>query len=389
MLDLATHLASHAQVFVLAPATPTTDGREHWGEVTVIRHRYFIPRSAQRLTSGEGILATMGAVPLARVQLPWLVAAQSAAILRVIRSERIDAVNSHWLVPQGLNVAIWKRSLGVAHVATAHAADVAFLQRSLVGKRLARYIMARTDLFLPVSSYFGRVMEDLVGHELEYRVVPMGVSDSMFRPQVSGAAVRHRHLAEGEKLILFVGKLIPKKGVFYLLEAVAALRRQGRRARLLLVGGGPLEEQVRRRRADLGLDDSVELLGWVHNTELPRYYAAADVVCVPSIHDARGETEGMPVVVQEALASEAVVVATTVSGIPDVIRHGREGLLVPPADTPALTAALEAALAMPAEARQAMGEAARARALESTWARVAERYMEALGEASWRSAQRR
>ncbi|NVB83372.1 MAG: glycosyltransferase [Kofleriaceae bacterium] len=363
----------HCNVVVLAPSSPGALDEERWGEVTVVRHRYFAPKSAQRLTGGEGVLASLRGDPLTRLQAPLLVGSQLAAIPRLLRRYAIDIVNSHWLVPQGLNAALVRTATRTPHVATAHAADVALLQRARLGRHLARFILDRTDMFLPVSSYLARSVDALVGHRVRHRVVPMGVSAERFQPKPPDPASR---------MILFVGKLVPKKGLRYLLEAVALLVERGVRAHLVIVGGGPLEPDVRADVTRLGLDATVELAGWVKNTELPAVYARAAVVCVPSIIDERGETEGMPVVVQEALASGRVVVASEVSGIPDVIDDGRNGFLVPPRDPAALAAALERALLISPQVRAAVGSAARETALSHTWERVAERYAEVFDEVS-------
>lgn len=361
----------HCNIVVLAPSSPGALDEERWDDVTVVRHRYFAPRSAQRLTGGEGVLASLRGDPLTRLQAPLLVGSQLAAIPRLVRRYAIDIVNSHWLVPQGLNAALVRTAMRIPHVATAHAADVALLQRAPLGRHLARFILDRTDMFLPVSSYLARSIDALVGRRVRHRVVPMGVSAERFQPKPHDPASR---------MILFVGKLVPKKGVRYLLEALALLVERGVRANLVIVGGGPLEHEVRADVARLGLESIIELAGWVKNTELPAYYARAAVVCVPSIVDERGETEGMPVVVQEALASGRVVVASEVSGIPDIIDDGRNGFLVPPRDPAALAAALERALSISPQVRAALGSAARDTALDHTWERVAERYAEAFDE---------
>lgn len=373
MFDLSRHLVRHCNVVVLAPSSPGALDEERWGEVTVVRHRYFAPKSAQRLTGGEGVLASLRGDPITRLQAPLLVGSQLAAIPRLLRRYSIDIVNSHWLVPQGLNAAVVRMATRTPHVATAHAADVALLQRVRFGAQLARFILDRTDVFLPVSSYLARSVEALVGRSVRHRVVPMGVSAERFQPRLHDPASR---------TILFVGKLVPKKGLRYLLEALALLVERGVRANVVIVGGGPLEPEVRADITRLGLESTVELAGWVKNTELPAFYARAAVVCVPSIIDDRGETEGMPVVVQEALASGRVVVASDVSGIPDVITDGRNGFLVPPRDPAALAAALERALSISPQARAGIGSAARDTALDHTWDRVAERYAEVFDEVS-------
>lgn len=383
VLDLARHLAEHVRVTVLAPGAPGAPERERWDDVLVVRHPYFLPRRRQVLTAGEGILANVRESRLARFQLPLLVASQWAALPRVVRRESVDVVNAHWIVPQGFNAALWRRRLGFAHVVTAHAADVAYLRRSSFGTPLSRFILDRADHFLPVSSVLASQVQDLVGRPLRHRVVPMGVSPERFKPTAEAAGLGSR---SDERVVLFVGKLVPKKGVEVLLDAVASLRRRAVSVRAVLVGGGPLEAPLRARVRELGIGEAVEMLGWRPNEELPGFYAAADVVCVPSVEDERGETEGMPVVVQEALAAGSLLVASEIAGIPDVVRDGRNGFLVPPGDPEALAEVLGRALGLAGERRRAVCARARDTALDHTWDRVAERYLEAFGEARGRTS---
>lgn len=379
VLDLARHLSAHLRVMVLAPAAPETELRETWDGVTVIRFRYFAPARLQMVTGGEGMLATVRGSILARLQLPLLMAAQWAAIPRIVRRERIDLVNSHWIVPQGLNGALWRRRLALPHVVTAHAADVAFLGRFAGGRMMARFIFDRTDLFLPVSRDLATRTEALVGRAIPHRVIPMGASAGLFQP--TGPSVELRRSPE-ERTVLFVGKLVPKKGVCVLLEALGRLRMTDVAVRLVLVGGGPLEGQVQAQITRLGLNAVVDRVGWVKNDQLPEWYRGADAVCIPSTRDEHGETEGTPVVLQEALASGAVVVASNLSGIPEVIRDGVNGWLAPPGNAEELARVLYRAVSMSGPDRTRMQQAGRETALGHTWERVAERYMDSFREAA-------
>lgn len=384
VLDLALHLAAHAKVFVLAPAGPRTAARETWDDVTVLRYRYFAPARLQRLAAGEGMVATMRASRLARLQAPMLVAAQWRALPGIVRREGIDLINAHWIVPQGVTAASWRNRLKVPVVVTAHGADVAWLDRAPQGKRIARYVFDRADGFIADSQYLATRTEEIVGRAIPHAAIPMGVATSIFRPGAPPGTPATPPSATA-RTVLFVGKLVPKKGISVLVDAVRRLRDERSDVRLLLIGGGPLEAEIRAQVERLGLNDVVELVGWVKNDELPSHYRAAAVVCVPSIQDAHGETEGTPVVLQEAMASGALVVASRSSGITDVIRDGVNGWSVPSGDAPALAAAISGALALDEPARERIRAAARETAGGHSWERVATRFLETFAESAARA----
>ncbi|HRQ78811.1 MAG TPA: glycosyltransferase [Gemmatimonadaceae bacterium] len=372
MLDLAQHLTAHCRVTVLAPAGPRTQPWERWGDVRVRRFPYFYPAQAQSLASGEGMVATMRASWRAKLQAPFFVASQWAMLPDLVRDEGIDLINPHWIVPQGFTAALWRRTLGVPMVVTAHGADVAWLERSVWGRAVARRVFSVADGLAPVSVDLAARIAQRLGRQIHTAVIPMGVTLTD-RPSVDSpsAALGPRGTVP---TILFVGKLVPKKGVDVLLEAVALLHRRERPVRLAIVGGGPLESALRARVHSLGIASHTEFVGWVHNARLSRYYAAADAVCLPSIRDASGETEGTPVVLLEALASGAIIVASRTGGIADVIRDGENGWLASPGDASALVDGLERALGLTASARERVRAAARATANDHRWERVAERY---------------
>jgi glycosyltransferase involved in cell wall biosynthesis len=366
------------EVVVLAPAAPGIPCRARVGDVTVVRYRYFLPERLQRLSTGEGIVSTMERSLLARAQAPLLVGAQWAVLRHIVRTERIDVVNAHWLVPQGLVAASWRRGRSPPLVVTAHGGDVALLGRLRAGASLLRFILDRTDVFLPVSRALGARVEELVGRPVARQVIPMGVSPSLFEPRGDVTPLR-RH--EGERVVVFVGKLGPTKGVRVLLEAVAMLRARGNAARLAIFGRGVLEAEIRARAHALGLSDAVDMRGWVENRALPGVYRGADVVCLPSVRDARGETEGTPVVLLEALAVGALVVASEIAGIPDIVRDGVSARLVAPGDARALCLALEQTLNLASAERAKRAAAARDAALSHSWEQVAIRYLRAFEEA--------
>jgi glycosyltransferase involved in cell wall biosynthesis len=166
--------------------------------------------------------------------------------------------------------------------------------------------------------------------------------------------------SQGKLRVLAVGRLVPKKGFDVLLEACVLLEAEGAEVELQLVGedgeqGGELRELARR----LELDSRVRFQGPLGQTQLFEAYRSASVLCAPSRVLADGDRDGIPNVIAEAMACGVPVVATRVSGIPELVEDGVNGVLVRPDDPGALAAALARIGADPLFARR-LGEAGRA-----------------------------
>jgi glycosyltransferase involved in cell wall biosynthesis len=181
----------------------------------------------------------------------------------------------------------------------------------------------------------------------------------------------------GELVILSVCRLVEKKGVDVLLEALARLP-SGLSWKFVHVGGGPLRRAMQRKALALGIADRVTWRGPLAQRELLELYRSSDVFALASRVARDGDRDGLPNVLMEAQSQGLACVATNVSAIGEFIRDGVNGLLVAENDTPALAAALAALIASPAR-RRALGEAGEARvrghfALERNLDRLAQRF---------------
>ncbi|MCA9969914.1 MAG: glycosyltransferase, partial [Anaerolineales bacterium] len=176
-------------------------------------------------------------------------------------------------------------------------------------------------------------------------VVHCGIAPEAYQPRAAQAAVGKRPLR-----ILHVGSLQPYKGQTYLVEACARLRQRGVPFDCRIVGGGALRAALQRQIDRLGLADAVQLLGPLPQDAVARLLPTADCYVQPSIVTPAGKMEGIPVALMEALACRVPVVATALSGVPELVAHGETGYLVPPADAAALADALAGVHAAPAAA---------------------------------------
>ena len=252
------------------------------------------------------------------------------------------------------------RLLDVPFGFSTHARDARKISR---GERARRAVAASCVVACnrDVAAEFGDAPASLVQ-------IPHGVDTSRFRPEKPAAPGCD---------ILAIGRLVPKKGLDVLIEAVAGLAG----VHLGIVGAGPEESALRARAEALRLEQRVAWLGPASHAELPRLLSGAKVVAVPSVQDATGDRDGLPNVVLEALASGCAVVASDISAIPTAIVHARTGLLVPPGDPRALARALARALENP-ELRRGLGSEGRRHVEESfSLDQCGRRFAAVLGEA--------
>lgn len=177
-------------------------------------------------------------------------------------------------------------------------------------------------------------------HWKKLHVVHCGVDPDRFSPRQNG------YPPNGPLRILHVGRLVDVKGQALLVEALALLAQRGVSAVTTIVGDGPRRDALERRVRELGIDQRVEFTGALGHHEVPDRYAAADAFCLSSF------SEGVPVVLMEAMAMGVPVVATRVMGIPELVDHGVTGLLVAPTRADALADALALLADAPALRRE-------------------------------------
>jgi colanic acid/amylovoran biosynthesis glycosyltransferase len=141
--------------------------------------------------------------------------------------------------------------------------------------------------------------------------------------------------------VLFVGRMVEKKGLGILLTAIATLKARGRDLALEVVGEGPEEETLRAQAAAAGLADCVTFRGGQPHEAVLRLMEACDCLALPSVTAANGDQEGIPVTLMEAMAAGLPVISTYHSGIPELVTDGETGLLAPERDATALAGAIE------------------------------------------------
>ena len=353
--DLAVAESADFDTVVLVPRVPGAARREATGGISVERFRYF-PRRWEDLADGA-ILENLRLRRSRWLQVLPFVLAEAWALRRAVRRHRPDVLHVHWIVPQGVAALLAARD--VPWLVTTLGGDVYALSDP-VSSRLKRAVLRRAGAVTAMNADMTARLVAQGAPAQHTHVLPMGADVTAVRAAGVGVARQPGR-------ILFVGRLVEKKGLAVLLDALRRVRTPG--WSLEVVGDGPLRPALEAAAAGL----PVTFRGALPRTGLARAYARSEVVAVPSVAAASGDQDGLPVALLEGMAAGCAVVGSRIAGIDAAVLDGDSGLLVPPGDAAALAAALEELLGDP-EKRAKLGTAARARSEEFSVDTVGARY---------------
>ena len=334
-----------------------TDALAEFSDLTVIAPVPYVPPVAARAAlRAIPVLETSGRVtvwhprylliPKSGITTP---ATYCVALLRrlkrVAEQSSRPVIHIHCAYPDGVGAALAARRLGIPYAITAHGSDINVSVGKRLYRRQIRWALRGARAIIAVSSDLRDKVTALVGERWASRVhhVPCAgfwPDEFAVMAQDDARTAWPADDATG-RAVVFIGNLVPIKGLAVLMDAWALLVREAAvsaRDRLLLIGDGAMKSQLVKRSQALGIDHSVRLLGARPHSEIPRWIAGADVLCLPSYN------EGTPNVIIEALACGRPVVASRVGGIPEVVEHSVNGVLVAPGKAGGLADALKTAL---------------------------------------------
>lgn len=334
--ELSRRLTKRFDVTVVCPGAAGASTREFLEGVEVIRFRY-APRSWQTLVNDGGITTNLRRKRWKYLLLPGFLCAMALTVLVILRHRRAQVVHAHWLLPQGWLAAILLTATrsNARLVVTSHGADL-FAWRGRLSTWMKRYVLQRAHAITVVSNGMVEEVVRLGADPASVHVAPMGV-DLQDRFCIDPGVPRSR----GE--LLFVGRLVEKKGLRHLLDALPLVLQAHPEATLSVVGFGPEEVERRRQVQELGIGNAVRFVGPVPQDRLPSLYRRAAVFVAPFVEAADGDREGLGLVALEATACGAPVVVSRLPAVMDVFAPG-EAVMVPPGDHRALASGISGIL---------------------------------------------
>lgn len=285
------------------------------------------------------------------------------AISSAISELRVSHIHAHFLTHGGFAAWALGRITGLPYSVVAHGSDVHRHQAMMTTK------VAEAEFIAAISEFNRSVIDRRCGGVGRVEVVHCGIDVARIVPP-------SRPDRAPEPLVVCVGTLHEVKGQRYLIEAVAELKRRGRRVDVELIGSGPDRAMLTDLTSRLDVDDLVTFAGSLDHDKVIERYMRAHIMVAPSVASRDGRREGIPTVIMEAMAAGTPVIASALSGIPELVIHGETGLLVEPGDAVGIADAIERLLANEAEAA-ALAATANRRVrgefdISSTTARLAE-----------------
>lgn len=244
-------------------------------------------------------------------------------LIKIVRKYKIGIIHAHSVIPTGLVGVVVAKFLGCPSVITSHGMDINNFDSKSIYGHLISFSLNQCDRAIAVNGDLAEKMKFLGINEDKIVILRNAVDTERFKPS-KNMELRHKYgIGENEILILFVGYLDTFKGIFELVDAFYEINKENKNVKLMMVGTGPKKEELKKKVSRLKLDDFVIFTGNVPHDKMHKYYPAADIYVLPSY------TEGLPISILEAMACALPIVATDVGGIPEVVKDGENGFIIP------------------------------------------------------------
>ncbi len=351
---------------VLAPAYKGLKSHEIDG-IKVNRFRY-APAKWEFLTHEEGAPSKMANKPwLQLLAIPYIISGFFKCI-KICRKFKPDIIHAHWPFPHAYIALGAAKLFKIPLVLNFHGAELLLIRKKKWVKPLLKFAISQAQAVFANSSFTAGKIKALRNVNVEWS--PYGTTLE------TGTGNAEPHPVQGKFKILFVGRHIERKGIRYLIEAAKYLPRESFEIRI--VGVGDLTDELKKLASESATPDSAEIIftGKLSPEALANEYKTANVFTLPAIVDSKGDTEGLGVVLIEAMELGLPIVASNVGGIPDVVIDGETGILVPEKDPEALASAYKRLAAEPELVKQLLAGSQKRINECFTWDGIIERQIE-------------
>ncbi len=290
--------------------------------IPVYRFRYFF-KKYEKLTHEENVPDRLKKGWFYKFLLVFYLFFGILNLIILLRKKNYDIIHTHWPLPHFFFAYIsqfftFKKP---KLISSFYGVEFKFLKSKFI-KGLIKFIIKKSDKITAISNYTANEIKKY--YEREIKIIP-------FSAAVKVLENSEEEKKEDKKIILFVGRLVKRKGVNYLIWALKEVLKEIA-VKLIIIGDGSERKNLENLAKELELNDYIEFKGFVSDKELAFYYKNCDLFVLPAIIDERGDTEGLGVVLLEAMVYKKPVIASAVGGILDIVKDYENGILVPEKD---------------------------------------------------------
>lgn len=330
--------AAGNEVFVLTPFISSFKRKKTDQKYNIITYKYIFPDSLHKLGYSQTLSNDKKLKIIMWFLSPLMYFFGTIALIRLIKKEKIDVVNAHWILPNGFIAGVAKIFTGVKVVSTLPGSDVYMAQKNSLFGLLAKFATYMSDW---VTSNSPQLLDDLAKiytkddseqKKLKIKFSPIiyGVDPEIFKPinKMNKIIRKKLNVPSNDLIILGVGRLVAKKGFKYLIKAMPAILKANKNITFVVIGEGDQRQELEDLAKNLGVDNKLKLPGWVNYDELVYYYNVCDVFILPSVRDEEGNLDDQSVSVVEAMACGKPIVTANFPGYRIVIEENVNGYLI-------------------------------------------------------------
>ena len=383
--ELSKRLAKKKDLEIIVSTSYVKNSKEYDEKDNLKIYRYKYGFTALR---DGAILPNIKKNKLLVFQIPFFILFSFLNIVKLVKKEKIDIIHAHWIIPQGFLAVLYKkifRRKDLKIICTVHGGDI-FSLRNWFFTKIKKWTLNNIDEITVVSEEVKEEVERIRVPPLKKGVrgiftMPMGVDENVFSPEKYDKSIKRKYNITGP-FLLFVGRLVEKKGVKYAISAMPAVLKKYPDAKFIIVGEGPLENELESQIKKLNslelqnnalchfdwsdsvgrnplnnincnsdnkgiprlltrndkkgkhfaiqdnLENNIIFAGGVPNRELPKYYATADIFLGPSVTAKNGDSEGFGLIFVEALLCKCCVISSNLKAISDIIKNEKTGIQV-------------------------------------------------------------
>lgn len=324
--------------------TPFVEGFFRQGDpFKIVTYKYIWPTNWHLLGYSRAMQSDLELKKINYLLLPFLIFFGTLKMLAVIKKERIELINVHWIIPNGLIALIASKITNIPFVVTLPGTDAYLAYKYKIVGFVAKIVTRNCAGLISNSSWhLNRILNLGVTPALT-GVISYPADVSRFKPSKNGLDLLRGQLklTKDDLVIMAIGRLVYKKGFDYLIKAVAKIVKKFPNVKLLIGGEGDNQKMLQNLTKKLKIEQKVIFTGTISRDQIDRYYNLADIFVAPSIVDKQGNVDGGPLVALESMACGKPQIVTDVLGVADVINNGKNGFVVKQKNVDDLSTALE------------------------------------------------